>query len=312
MQERRRSDEWLLLMLLKAFLFCSVVQAQTVIPEAGGTYYADSDGNDRVDTIAGFEVPFEQSAGLFEAVRRWAEDDAGEESQNQAAAGLRYRLSNQLFTQATAGAAFYGDTVRGAGRGSVAFSAEHYRVELRLERSALYETVEILRNRIMYYGAELQGTVKAAERFSPKILWVLRDYSDDNSSLRFRADLPFALYTKPLVWTLGCRQEYTSYERQSRGGYFDPDRLNSFQLVTALSGEQEDFSGYAEVFGGYQDSRRYGSNASDNFAGFYGEMTYAGFRPFSVSFVGEGGNYALMSDSGFKYLQVTLKLSMPI
>jgi hypothetical protein len=66
-------------------------------------------------------------------------------------------------------------------------------------------------------------------------------------------------------------------------GYFDPDSVKSYQLVTILSGAFPPFSFYVEAFGGVQQVRRFGASSKNNFIGVYSYARVDGIGPVSFN-----------------------------
>lgn len=276
----------------------------------GGAYYEDSDDNRRHDESLWAALPVGTRHRIaVEAVSRAAHDSDGDPSSQQVLAGFDTKLRWSLDTEARAGVIRFDGDVDPAGRLVVRKKGRWGEADGRFEYAALSETAEMIRNHITFAGLELGGKAALHERLRPGLRTRLRDYSDNNQSVRVRADVPVALVLEPVRWEVGYREEYASFERQTGSGYFDPSELNSFQGVTSLTYWSERIEAYGEFYAGSQDSRRYGDENSDGFYGVYLEAAVSHVGPFRIAATAEGGDYTLTSAGGFRHVQAGLRIS---
>lgn len=67
---------------------------------------------------------------------------------------------------------------------------------------------------------------------------------------------------------------------------------------------------YAEIFGRLQKSRRAGISSTDGFVGGYAEAALKKSRSFEIALTAEGDDYSLGSASGFRHVQIGVRLTM--
>jgi hypothetical protein len=276
---------------------------------AEGTYYEDSDRNRRHDEYGWATLPLGALSIAAEVASHSAHDSLGNPSSQQALVGVDAKLPGDIELESRFGLVRFDGDTDPAGRLVLRRKGSWGEANARLEYAPLSETAAMIRNHITFAGLEIGGKAALAQRVRPALRARLRDYSDDNRSLRLRGDLPFAVLLDPVRWEVGYRQEYATFERQSGSGYFDPSQLHSFQAVTSLSYWSERFEAYGEIFGGLQKSRRYGNSGSDGFYGLYLEASVSRVGPLRVALTAEGGDYTLGSAGGFRHLQAGLRIS---
>lgn len=276
---------------------------------ADGIYYQDSDGNRRHDEALWAKIALDGLSVTATGISHAAHDPSGSPDSQEAFVGIETQLPWSVDLEAKAGIAQFHDRASASGSLRAGRKATWGEAEIKAEYSPLFETAEILRNRILFAGLELAGKAALHPRFRPGLRVVLRDYSDHNQSIRVRGDLPLAIVLAPLRWELGYRQEFASYRRQSGSGYFDPSELNAYQAVTSFGYWSERIEAYGEVYGGLQTSRRYANDNSDAFYGFYMEIAVDHVGPLKLAVTAEGGDYSLDSTGGFRHVQAGLRIS---
>jgi len=284
-------------------------QLTAAAASVNGTYYENSDHSRRHDESIDAVVPLADFALTFEAASRSGADPRGHASTQEALFGVNARSAAVGDIQARAGVVRFEAGGAPAGSLAIRYPFDAGEVRTRVEYTPLFETADMVRNEIMFAGIELGGRARLHPRFNPNSQIFLRQYSDNNGSIKVRGNLPFAVLLDPIRVELGYRQEYAAFRRQSHGGYFDPDELHSFQGFGSVSYWEETLHGYAEIFGGGQTSRRGGIQSRDQFAGFYVEGGVTIGASFRFALVAEGDDYALGSASGFRHVQTTLRLS---
>lgn len=274
-----------------------------------GSYYHDSDSNGRHDEALWGKLPVRGFTVAAEAVSHAAHDSSGDPSSQEVLVGLDVALPGIADLEVRAGALRFDGDVDPAGRLKARRVGSWGEVSAVLQYSALAETAAMIRNHVTWGGLQLDGKAALHERFRPDLRVAMRDYSDDNMSLRLRSNLPVAVLLSPLRWEVGYRQEYATFERQSGSGYFDPSSLHSFQAVTSVSYGSGRFEGYGEFYGGLQKSRRYGNDNSEGFYGLYAEAAVNNVGPFRLAITLQGGDYALGTAGGFRHVQAGLAIS---
>ncbi len=279
---------------------------------AGATYYENSDNDRRHDESLGAVMPLTRLALTIEGDARWASDPLGSAATQEILFGLVGAPSPTSSLEGRFGLVRFDAGAKPAGLLQGQQNSGAGQLGLRLEYTPLFETAEMIRNEIMFAGIELHGKASLSPRFNPAARLFLRDYSDNNDSVRVRGDLPCAVILSSIRWELGYRQEYTGFRRQTHHGYFDPDELHSFQAVSSLSYWTERLQAYAEVFGGIQKSRRFGISSTDSFVGGYAEAALKKVGPFEFALTAEGDDYSLGSASGFRHVQFGLRLTLDV
>jgi len=179
---------------------------------------------------------------------------------------------------------------------------------LSLSREGFTDTAQLVTNEIRTTNLSLSITQRLADRFSLSGTYSYRDYSDGNNANDFQFSPTYSIYTKNPTITLGYRFRYLNFNRQSGGGYFDPNDFTSHQIFTSLSFEKANFYIYLEPYGGYQSFRRYGENKSDFFGGGSGILGLNVSKNVRLEANAEGGNYAVGTAAGFSYYLLGVRL----
>jgi hypothetical protein len=279
----------------------------------GGNYYQDSDDNCRHDELFEAMVPLADLSLAMEGELRWATDPRGSAAAQELLLGVDSEFFPGWLLRGRVGVARFDAVAGPAGMIEARNRRTAGEVRLRVERAPLSETAEMMRNEVMFTGLDLGGrTLLLGRRVSPSARLLLRDYSDNNGSIRVRGDLPFAVLLAPVRWQIGYRQDFASFRRQSGSGYFDPDELHSFQGVSSIGYWAERAELYAEIFGGGQSTKRYGTRIDDQFLGFYVEGALRVAGSVRVALTVEGDDYALGAASGFRHVQAGVRISIEI
>lgn len=177
-------------------------------------------------------------------------------------------------------------------------------------RKELYiDTAELVEKRIRVLALNAYASQRLTERFSLYGGFTWRDYSDDNSSNDLTISPSYTLYAKNPVVRTGYRFRYLDFDRQSRGGYFDPEDFTSHQLFVSLDWKKDRFSLFLEPYGGYQSFDRNDDHTSDLFGGFTGVLGYRITKGLIAEVNGEFGNYAVGATSGYEYYLVGTRLA---
>ncbi|MCX8116676.1 MAG: tetratricopeptide repeat protein [Desulfobacterota bacterium] len=178
----------------------------------------------------------------------------------------------------------------------------------RVSRAVLVDTAQLIENRIRVTQGSLQCSQNLGEGISFYGSYTYRDYSDRNHSHDVQLIPRYILLQKDPRFVLGYRFRYLDFERQTRRGYFDPDRFLSHQLLVTLGFEGDRYALLLEPYVGYQSFRRYGTPHHDLIVGGAGNFQYRIGKRFDLLLATEAGNDALGAASGFKYYQFTLGL----
>jgi tetratricopeptide (TPR) repeat protein len=177
-------------------------------------------------------------------------------------------------------------------------------------RKELYiDTAELVEKRIRVLALNAYASQRLTDRFSLYGGYTWRDYSDDNNSNDLTISPSYTLYAKNPVVRTGYRFRYLDFDRQSRGGYFDPKNFTSHQLFVSLDWKKDRFSLFLEPYGGYQSFDRNNDHTSDLFGGFTGVLGYRITKGLLAEVNGEFGNYAVGATSGYEYYLVGTRLA---
>jgi len=177
-------------------------------------------------------------------------------------------------------------------------------------RKELYlDTAELVEKRIRVLAVNTYASQRLTERFSLYGGYTWRDYSDDNSSHDLTISPSYTVYAGNPVVRTGYRFRYLDFDRQSRGGYFDPDNFISHQIFVSLDWKKDRFSLFLEPYGGHQSFDRNNAHTSDFFGGINGTVSYRIVRGLVVEVNGEFGNYAVGATSGYEYYLLGTRLA---
>jgi len=177
-------------------------------------------------------------------------------------------------------------------------------------RKELYiDTAELVEKRIRVLAVNAYASQRLTERFSLYGGYTWRDYSDDNRSHDLTISPSYTLYSKNPVVRTGYRFRYLDFERQSRGGYFDPDNFISHQVFVSLDWKKDRFSVYLEPYGGHQSFDRNNNHTADLFGGINGTVGYRIMKGLIAEVNGEFGNYAVGATAGYEYYLIGTRLA---
>lgn len=179
-----------------------------------------------------------------------------------------------------------------------------------ISRSFLTTTAELIENRVWMNNYSISSNYRFNNKVSLNTSLGYRDYSDDNTSIDIQIAPRYTLFTNNPRVVIGYKFRYLDFERDSSGGYFDPDSFISHEIFSSISCEMGKFHCYIEPYAGHQSFRRSGNSENDFFGGGYGLLGYKLQSNTSIEVSAEGGNYAMSSASGFRYYMTGLRLSL--
>jgi tetratricopeptide (TPR) repeat protein len=292
-------------------LQAEVRDAWSPAAELGSSYYDDTDEN----RLYRYEAKYGTWAGNWQ-LKLWyrhteARDPLRSNSAEEASLGAYSRLSERLSAGAGAGLGSL------EGGSSSTFFTGHARADARVlkgtagvsvARQVFTDTAQLIEKGIRY------TTLRAGVAQSPADRWLLEagfaytDYSDDNNSRDANFMARYTLVRSPLIVNVGYRFRYLDFDRQSGGGYFDPENFLSHQAFVSLYHEGAWGYAYLEPYVGNQSFDRFGSHSSDVIAGGSGSLGIRLSGKVTVELNAEGGNFAAVSAAGFEYYMVGAKL----
>ncbi len=276
------------------------------------SHYRDTDGNDVDRYAASYDFPAENWKNLFVYIHTEAHDHTRRNSTNRFSGETRVPITGQL--------------VMGAGLGVIRYQNDdnsdfllgHLKADLELSRGSagitlarepLDETAELIEKRIRFTTARAYYARGLTERFSFYGGYGYTDYSDENNSRNLLLSLRYLLVREKPRTSAGYRIRYLDFNRQSFGGYFDPNRFLSHQIFVNTSFEKDALNGSVELFVGHQSFVRYGVDHNDVVSGGSASIGYRLTKHISVDANAEGGNFALQTATGFRYFLYGLRLS---
>lgn len=174
------------------------------------------------------------------------------------------------------------------------------RMGARLAREPLTTTADLIKNRIRYTDGTLFVAHAPHDRINWDATYRRRSYSDDNHSRDAVLALRYtALRSAPRL-DLGYRARRLRFDRQSRGGYFDPDWFRSHEIFANLSFERGNYYGYLEPALGRQKYFRNQTENDEQFAAGNAALVWEG-EHLTWELYAEGGDYAIGTAAGFRY-----------
>ncbi len=276
-------------------------------------YYSDTDDNRQNR----YGVSYTYQEPGWSASAQYAHADSHDPSRHNnahtLAAGGYYRLLSWLGIGGGGGIHIVDDSTTNTiltwrlnadaevGRGSIGFG---------VRKEALTDTAELVEKRIRVLATSLSASQRLTDRIFLYGSYSYRDYSDSNHAHDAVIAPSYTLLTGNPFLRTGYRFRYLDFERQSRGGYFDPNNFMAHQIFLSLDWKRERLAVYLEPYGGFQSFDRYGDHTDDLFGGITGTVSYRLTNHFTAEVNGEFGNYALGAGTatGFEYFLVGTRL----
>lgn len=174
------------------------------------------------------------------------------------------------------------------------------RIGVNITREALTDSAELIENGIRATFAGVQWTQNITDRLSFVSAYRYGTISDSNHLHDGRLTSQYIVWMNPKI-SVGHRFRYVNFQRQSGGGYFDPNDYYSNRGFVSLYMEREKFYSFAELFAGQQAFKRNGVASKDP---VYGGSASLGFKPtraLAFEFSVEGGQLAAATSSGSGY-----------
>jgi tetratricopeptide (TPR) repeat protein len=170
-------------------------------------------------------------------------------------------------------------------------------------REVLTDSAELIEKRIRATIAGLRWSQQLTDRFSVHPAYWYRSFSDANHAHDAQFTSQYLLSFSPKL-ALGHRFRYLNYNRQSGGGYFDPNDYYSNRLFATFYIERQRFYLFSDIFVGQQAFKRNGVASNDLAYGGAGSIGYRPIRNLVLEFYVEGGQLAAgtASDAGYSYL----------
>ncbi len=286
--------------------------AQQVRGDAKFTNYRDNDGNDVNRYAATYSFPVSDLKNQFSYVHIEARDRLRRNNADIVSAEIRAQMTRQLGVGAGLGVISYrnGDAPD--------FPVGHLKADaetplgsvgVTLSREPFTDTADLLEKRIRVAAARVYLSRGLFGRTSFYGGYGYADYSDGNNSDDLLLSLRHDLRRENPRMSAGYRFRYLDFNRQSSGGYFDPNYFVSHQLYLNTAFEKERFSGAAELYIGQQSYKRNGAGQNEMFSGGAASIGYKLTKNYAVEANVEGGDYALQTATGFSYFLYGFRLS---
>lgn len=277
----------------------------------GASRYHDSDGSNRREQRMGVSTTVGDTRLRMLAEKIEADDDHRTIDADRLTFGFGMPVHPALYLEATGGVmridsprtdTYAVGLVRGSGRsGPLAYQA-------RLEHSVFDETALILANRIRRTELETQLDYAFTDRLRLSARYEYADYSDHNAAQEFELTPQIVLWQGNPGVRLGYRRTQLQFDRQSGGGYFDPDRLDADRLMLFATHYGDRVRWDFELFAGRQVFDRFGRRGKDDIAGGSARLAFDLGQRWTIEAELEGGNFALQTAGGFRYTLLSVDL----
>ncbi|MBI1912673.1 MAG: hypothetical protein HYS21_11820 [Deltaproteobacteria bacterium] len=279
--------------------------------DAKASYYNDTDFNqvNRLLFSSGFWI------NNWKADLKYARTYAQDKTRNNDAEAIFFNGYSKFTDKFGAGAGVGLNLI--GNREGTAFLSGHVKADLKakyadfgasLSRDVLTDTAQLIENAIRATNYGFFASRKFNDRYSLSGNLTYRDYSDDNSAIDFQISPLYSVMLKNPTVAVGYSFRYLGFERQSRGGYYDPDSYFAHKLFSVISYDKGRFYTYLEPYIGYQSATRFGSDSGDIFSGGAAIAGYKIKKNASFEVNAEGGNSAVGTAAGFRYYILGMKL----
>ncbi|MEQ6916871.1 tetratricopeptide repeat protein [Halomonas aquatica] len=277
----------------------------------GRTHYRDNDDSSRQENRVKLEGMY-GNIDLSVLVESVNADSLQKDSEARTLQlGAESRLTDWLIVNAAVGATEVSDIdsdLYAVARLSGAGRYEDLGYRLRLEREVFVETATILSNRIRRNELDLDLDYAISDRLRLEGEILQTHYSDDNVSTEVEITPQVVLRLRDPGIRLGYRRTWLKFDRQSGGGYFDPDHLGADRLMLFTTIYRPRLRGDAELFVGRQSFTRFENQLNQFVAGGSARLDVDLSPQLTLRTEVEGGNFDFRSPSGFTYWLATLNL----
>jgi tetratricopeptide (TPR) repeat protein len=179
------------------------------------------------------------------------------------------------------------------------------RIGVNITREALTDSAELIENGIRATFAGVQWTQNITDRLSFVSAYRYGTISDSNHLHDGRLTSQYIVWMNPKI-SVGHRFRYVNFQRQSGGGYFDPNDYYSNRGFVSVYLERGKFYGFTDVFVGQQAFKRNGVATKDPVYGGSASLGVKPTRNLAVEFNIEGGQLASGTSAGAGYSYMIL------
>src|SRR3990172_505386 len=280
-------------------------------PDARYDYYNDTEDNQYSRYTLGYGFRLGKWRGRLAYVYTSASDNTRDNSESSVSVSFNSKITDMTDLRVGLGLTMLNNGSSNTfltGNARINKVIGNNTLDISISRSFLTTTAELIENRVWMNKYTLSSNYKFNNKVSLNTSLSYRDYSDDNTSFDFQIAPRYTLLADNPRVVIGYRLRYLDFERDSNGGYFDPDSFIANELFSSISYEKGKFYSYIEPYAGHQSFRRSGISENDIFGGGYGLLGYKLRSNASIEVSAEGGNYAMSSASGFRYYMTGLRL----
>ncbi|ALP51933.1 hypothetical protein Tel_01600 [Candidatus Tenderia electrophaga] len=259
----------------------------------------------------GVDIPFATSWLWFRTGRISSSDGLRDVEVTHHSLGGLMRLHDRAQLRASIGRASHpADLIDPVTTGNISITANLPQTWLVLNatRELVDDSPRALETSVLRTSHELALSYQFSDRWGLRLQGKHTDYSDDNQSLEAKLAGLYTFYFGPPKMSVGLKREALSFDRQSGGGYFDPDRVTTNKLLFVISQSQDRFSGVLELFAGNQTIDRFGTVQENNIAGGYTALRYQLIEHAQLELTLEGANLGLGEAKAYRYNQTKLKV----
>lgn len=272
------------------------------------SYFKDTDSNEATRLEGGYAF-FGDNFTLRSVYQKTlAESDTQKAHADMLNVDVSVPLDNNWNVSAGAGLQELNGGQKTITHGAISHSNQNYSLYAGLSKNYLTDTAALINNKIGMTTYALAGTYSITDTLIGSATYNYRDYTDNNFANDFLAGLRYRYLREDPSLDIGYRIRYLNYDRQSGGGYFDPEQFLSHQFYLSASKQIECTTISIEPYFGHQSYRRYALDHNDWFWGGSLLLRQQITPNIAAQLNAEGGNYAMGQTVGYDYYLVGGKL----
>src|SRR3972149_5090981 len=219
--------------------FQTYVKAETrPSPYARYDYYIDTEDNQYSRYTLGFGFRLKRWLGRMAYVYTSASDDTRDNSENSLSVSFNSKIADMTDLRAGIGVTMLNNGRSNTfltGSAGISKVIGNNTLGIDISRSFLTTTAKLIENRIRMDNYTLSSSYRFNNKVSLNTSLSYRDYSDDNTSFDIQIAPRYTLFAVNPGVVIGYRLRYLDFERDSNGGYFDPDSFVSIELFSNIS-----------------------------------------------------------------------------
>lgn len=272
------------------------------------SYFRDTDSN-QATRLAG-SYAFYGDDFTFRTLyqKTWADSDTQKAQADMINFDLSIPFQNNWNVSFGAGMQDLNGVEKTITHGSLSYNSENYSLYAGLSKNYMTDTAQLINNRIGVTTYTLAGTYSITDRLIGSANYDHRDYTDNNFANDYLLGLRYRYLLDDPALDFGYRIRYLNYDRQSGGGYFDPENYLSHQFYVSGTKQINCTTITVEPYFGHQSYQRYAVDHNDWFYGGSVLVRQQITSTIHAQFSAEGGNYAMGQVAGYNYYLVSGKL----